>query len=74
MWTIRYLTAYRNTPGHTGLIEGDVTVLANSGEEKLDVDIRFDGSLVCVAFHDKVRNVAIENMHLRRGYINSGIT
>ena len=66
--------AYRRTPGRTRLIEGNVTVLANAGEEKLDTAVRFDGGFVRVAFRDKVRSVAIENMHLGRRYIDLGIT
>ena len=51
-----------------------MTVLANAGEEKLDTAVRFDGGFVRVAFRDKVRSVAIENMHLGRRYIDLGIT
>lgn len=54
----------------TGFVEGDVTVLADTAEKELDTAVRLDGSLVCVAFSDKVGCIAVEDMYLGRGYVD----
>lgn len=62
------ITSYRRA--RTGFVEGNVTILANTGEKEFDSAVRLDGSLVCVAFSDEVGCVAVEDMYLGRGDID----
>ena len=58
--------------GHTRFVEGDVTVLTDTGKEEFDTAIRFDGSLVCVAFSDEVGCVAVKDVYLGGGNVDLG--
>lgn len=52
--------------GLTGLVEGDVSVLADTPEEELDPAVLLDLRLVGVAFRDQVLCVPVQDVHLGR--------
>ena len=49
----------------TGLVEGDVAVLADTAEEELDPAVLLDLGLVRVALRDEVLRVSVQDVHLR---------
>ena len=51
--------------GRTGLVEGDVPVLADTAEEELDAAKRLDARFVRVALADEVLGVPVEDVYLR---------
>lgn len=54
----------------TRLVEGDVAVLTNPTEEELNTTKRFDLGFICIAFADKIFDVAIKDVHLRGRDVN----
>ena len=56
----------------TGLVEGDVAVLADPAEEELDPAVLLDLGLVRVALRDEVLRVAVQDVHLRRRDVHCG--
>lgn len=60
----------RPVEGLTGLIERNVTVLANSAKEEIDAAHRLDLGFICIALPDKILCVSIENVDLGRGDID----
>ena len=49
----------------TGLVEGDVAVLANAAEEEFDSAVGLDLLLVRLALLDEVLGVPVKDVHLR---------
>ena len=50
----------------TGLVEGDVAVLADTAEEELDAAVLLDLFFVFLALLDQVLRVPVQDVHLGR--------
>jgi hypothetical protein len=55
---------------HTRLVECDMTILADTTQEKLNTATLLDTGFVCVAFRNQVFGIPVQYIHLGRGDID----